>query len=127
MFYAAMGRRSFGWNRILSWRGTFGCHAVKSRRLSKLSRDITMSLSALGKNTFPIEVTHVSNYGVWILANDRELFMSYEDFPWFKDVPVGKILNVEEPMAGHFYWPDLDVDLTEEIIDHPERFPLRAK
>ena len=86
-----------------------------------------MSLSTLGKNTSPIEVTHVSNYGVWILANNRELFMSYENFPWFKDVPVGKILNVEEPMAGHFYWPDLDVDLSEEIIDHPERFPLRAK
>ena len=46
--------------------------------------------------------------------------MSYEDFPWFKDAPVGKILNVEEPNKGHFYWPDLDVDLTVEIIEHPE-------
>ncbi len=86
-----------------------------------------MSLSALGKNTFPIEVTHVSNHGVWLLAGDHELFMSYEHFPWFKDVPVGKILNVEEPTPGHFYWPDLDVDLSEEIIAHPERFPLQAK
>ena len=86
-----------------------------------------MSVGLLGMNTSLIEVTHVSSHGVLLLANDRELFMSYEDFPWFKDVPVGKILNVEEPMAGHFYWPDLDVDLTEEIIDHPERFPLRAK
>jgi len=49
-----------------------------------------MSSSALGKNTFPIEVTHVSTYGVWLLAGDRELFMSYEDFPWFKDMPVEK-------------------------------------
>jgi hypothetical protein len=31
--------------------------------------------------------------------------MSYDDFPWFKDAPVGKILNVEEPTPGHFYWP----------------------
>jgi len=53
--------------------------------------------------------------------------MSYEDFPWFKDVPVRKFLNVEEPHAGHFYWPDLDVDLTAEIIEHPERFPLKMK
>ena len=44
-----------------------------------------------------------------------------------KDAPVGKILNVEEPAPGHFYWPDLDVDLSEEIIAHPERFPLKAK
>ncbi len=26
-----------------------------------------------------------------------------------------------------FYWPDLDVDLTEEIIENPDRFPLKAK
>lgn len=52
-------------------------------------------------------------------------FMPYEHFPWFKDVPVSKILNVEEPSPAHFYWPDLDVDLTAEIIEHPERFPLK--
>ena len=75
-----------------------------------------MSLSALGKNTSPIEVTHVSSHGVWLVAGDHELFMAYENFPWFKDVPVGEILNVEEPTPGHFYWPDLDVDLSEEII-----------
>jgi hypothetical protein len=52
--------------------------------------------------------------------------MSYEEFQWFKDAPVGKILNVEEPREGHFYWPDLDIDLTAEIIEHPEKFPLKA-
>jgi len=53
--------------------------------------------------------------------------MSYDDFPWFRDVPVRQILNVEEPTPGHFYWPELDVDLTVNIIQHPERFPLKAK
>jgi hypothetical protein len=32
-----------------------------------------------------------------------------------------------KPHEGHFYWPELDVDLTVEIIDYPERFPLKAK
>ncbi len=86
-----------------------------------------MSSNALGNSTSPVEVTHISNHGVWLLADGHELFMSYEDFPWFKDVSVGKILNVEEPSPGHYYWPDLDVDLTDEIIAHPERFPLKAK
>ena len=85
------------------------------------------SSSKLGKSASEVEVTHISSNGVWLLAGDRELFMSYEDFPWFKDVPVGKILKVEEQRAGHFYWPDLDVDLTVDIIEHPERFPLKAK
>jgi len=86
-----------------------------------------MSLSALGTNTSQVEVTHISNHGVWLLARGHELFMPYENFPWFRDVPVGNILNVEEPTPGHYYWPDLDVDLTEEIISHPERFPLKAR
>ena len=53
--------------------------------------------------------------------------MSYDEFPWFRDVPVKKILNVEEPTPGHFYWPELDVDLTSEMILHPEQFPLKAR
>jgi len=80
-----------------------------------------------GTNTSQVEITHISSHGVWLLANGHELFMSYDDFPWFKDVSIGKILNVEQPTPGHFYWPDLDVDLSEEIITHPGRFPLKAK
>jgi len=50
-----------------------------------------------------------------------------EYFPWFKDAPIGKILNIEEPTDGHFYWPGLDIDLSLEIIEHPEKFPLTAR
>ena len=38
-----------------------------------------------------------------------------------------KILNIQEPFPNHFYWPDLDVDLSKEIIKNPERFPLKVK
>lgn len=86
-----------------------------------------MSSKPLGKPTSEVEVTNVSSHGVWLLAHGKEMFMSYDDFPWFRDVPIGKILNVEEPAPNHFYWPDLDVDLTPEIIEQPERFPLKSK
>ncbi|RMG40630.1 MAG: DUF2442 domain-containing protein [Methanobacteriota archaeon] len=86
-----------------------------------------MSSLAHGENTSPVEVTNISAHGIWLLAHGKELFMSYEDFPWFKEQPVKNILNVEEQSLGHFYWPDLDVDLSVEIIEHPERFPLKAK
>ena len=74
-----------------------------------------------------IEIANVSTHGIWILTREKELFMSYEDFPWFKRQPVEAIFKVEEQSPGHFCWPDIDVDLTEEIIEHPERFPLKAK
>jgi hypothetical protein len=86
-----------------------------------------MSLRPHGIATSGIEITNISSHGVWLLVGDRELFMSYEDFPWFKDAPVGKVLNVEEQSPGHFYWPDLDVDLGIEMIENPEKFPLKAK
>lgn len=86
-----------------------------------------MSSQALGKNTSVVEVTNISNHGIWLLTREKELFIPFEEFPWFKDAPIGKILNVEEPTPGHFYWPELDVDLGVESIEHPERFPLKAK
>ncbi len=85
-----------------------------------------MSSSQPEKNTSPIEVTHVSEHGIWLFAHGEELFLPYEEFPWFKDADGGKVQNVEEPSPGHFYWPDLDVDLGVETIRHPERLPLKT-
>ena len=85
-----------------------------------------MNSLAPGKNTLAVEVTNISAHGLWLLAHGKELFMSYDDFPWFKDQPIKAVLNVEEQSPGHFYWPEIDIDLTEEIIEHPERFPLKA-
>ena len=86
-----------------------------------------MNSQTLGKNTSAVEVSHISSHGIWLLAGDKEYFMPYEKFPWFKDAAIEAVLKVEEPSPGHFFWPDLDVDLTPEIIEHPERFPLKAK
>jgi hypothetical protein len=62
-----------------------------------------------------IEVTNISSHGIWLLTHDKELFMSYEDFPWFKNQTVSSIINVEELSPKHYYWSDIDVDLTQEI------------
>lgn len=64
------------------------------------------------------EVTHITANGVWILTGHKELFMPYDEFPLFKDDAVSQIIRIEEPQPGHFYWPELDVYLTAEIIEH---------
>jgi hypothetical protein len=33
-------------------------------------------------------------------------------------------MNVRWPSPDHLHWPDLDVDLSVESIEHPEKFPL---
>lgn len=72
-------------------------------------------------------ITHVSKTGVWLLARGNEMFLDYDRFPWFRDAPVKAILNLEEARAGRFHWPDLDIALTEEIIENPDRFPLVSR
>jgi hypothetical protein len=86
-----------------------------------------MSLSAHGKSISKVEITNISAHGFWLLAEDKEMFLPYDSFPWFKDQTVAAILNVEEPSDGHFYWPDMDVDLTVDIIENPDSFPLVAR
>ena len=86
-----------------------------------------MSSSGPGKNSSAVEVTNISAHGLWLLVRNRELFLSYDDFPWFRDKPVKSIAQVEEQSPGHLHWPEIDVDLTVEMIEHPERFPLKAK
>jgi hypothetical protein len=86
-----------------------------------------MKSVARGKHTSDVEITNVSKHGFWILAQDRELFASFKDFPWFKWASVGEILNVEMTGPHHLYWPDLDVDLAVESIENPNAFPLVSR
>lgn len=86
-----------------------------------------MSSAELGRNIFPAEVTNVSAHGFWLFVGERELFVAFEHFPWFRDASIRAITNVQLPSAHHLYWPDLDIDLAVESIEHPERYPLMSQ
>jgi Protein of unknown function (DUF2442) len=73
------------------------------------------------------EVTDISPAGFLLRMDREELFLSFEQFPWFANAPADAVLHVERPSAGHLYWPELDIDLSVESIRHPERFPLVAR
>ena len=90
-------------------------------------RVCTMSSQQHGQGISTVEVAHVSRDGLWLLATNQEYFLPFDEFPWFKEAPIGKILNVEEPTPGHFSWPDLDLDWGIESIRDPKRYPLKAK
>jgi len=77
-----------------------------------------------GPSTSPVEVTNVSPHGFWLFVGDRELFVPFKEFPWFQEASVREITNVQLPSPHHLYWPDLDVDLAVESIEHPEKYPL---
>ena len=80
-----------------------------------------------GSDTLDAEVTNISKHGFWLFLDSRELFLPFELFPWFRGASVQAILNVERPYSGHLHWPDLDIDLEVESIEHPEKYPLVSK
>lgn len=81
-----------------------------------------------GTGTSTAEVTNISKHGFWLLLDGRELWrLSLGHFPWFKQATVDAILNLERPAPQHLRWPELDVDLAVDSIEHPERYPLTSK
>ena len=85
-----------------------------------------MKSETLGTDTLEVEVTQISKHGIWLLIAEEEHFLSFENFPWFKDASVTAIHHVELLNQHHLYWPDLDIDLSVRSIEHPEEFPLRS-
>jgi Protein of unknown function (DUF2442) len=70
------------------------------------------------------EVTNISRHGFRVLVDDRELILPFESFPWFRAAAVGDIHQVERPQPDHLYRPRLDVDLSLDSIEDPDRYPL---
>jgi hypothetical protein len=69
----------------------------------------------------------VSPHGFWLFVDEQELFVSFTDFPWFKDASIRQISQVERPSPHHLYWPDIDIDLAVDSLTHPERYPLISR
>ena len=86
-----------------------------------------MKLKKHGENTSIIEVTNIDSMGFWVLFGSKEHYLSFSDFPWFMDASIKSISHIEKESDTHLHWPDLDVDLTIDMIDNPEAYPLQYK
>ena len=83
-----------------------------------------MSLGQPGVSTSPSEVTNISAAGFWLLVEDQEYFVPFDDYPVFREATVAQIYAMERVGPTQFHWPELDADIELEALEHPERFPL---
>ncbi len=83
-----------------------------------------MSLSSCGANILECEVTDINKNGIWVFVKGSEYFISFKNFPMFKNIPVGKIFNITFYSPNHLHWKELDIDIELDSIEHPEKYPL---
>ena len=57
-----------------------------------------------------------------ILVNGKEYFLRYTDFPWFEYCSALELRDMTADRWG-VYWNALDIDLSIESLENPERFP----
>lgn len=77
-----------------------------------------------GKSILKPEITNISEHGFWLFLKDKEYFLSFNEYPWFKNANISSITNVKLIHNHHLYWPKLDIDLSVEILANPEKYPL---
>ena len=81
-------------------------------------------LNQAGKSTSVAEVQGISQHGFSILIDDREFFLPFVNYPWFKQATVQQIYEMQYQYGKHLHWPSLDVDLEVASLEYPEAYPL---
>jgi hypothetical protein len=77
-----------------------------------------------GKNIL-VSVENITPFGIWLLVKDREYFLNYKEYPYFKEQTLNSIQHVQLLHDSHLFWPDLDVDLELDNLENPEKYPLK--
>jgi len=80
-----------------------------------------------GTGASGVELSNVSQHGLWLLVDGSEYYLPFEDFPWFRDATIAQLSRIDRPTRDHFYWPELDVDLSLSIIERPKDYPLVSR
>ena len=83
-----------------------------------------MKSRVAGKSISRVEITNITKNGLWLLADEREYFLPFVEFPWFKDAKVEGILDVKLVHSCHLYWPQLDIDLDLSSLSNLDNYPL---
>ncbi len=84
-----------------------------------------MKSSNTGTSISKAEILNISAHGIWLYVKEKEYFLTFKDYPWFKNARVSDIYDVELLHGRHLYWESLDVDLEISSLEHPERYPLK--
>ena len=84
-----------------------------------------MNSSKSGISTLNCSITNIAPFGFWVLIEDKEYFISFSDYPGFKDKTINQILNVIYIPPKQLSWESLDIDIEIDALENPKQFPLK--
>jgi len=79
-----------------------------------------------GKN-ISVSIENITPFGIWLFVKEKEYFLSYQDYPYFRDQTLNSIQDVQLLHDYHLYWPELDIDLEIDNLENPEKYPLNSR
>ena len=98
---------------------TFKIFSNEEENMQTASKNNSVSTS--------VSVLMINAQGIMLSVQGNDYFLSYNRIPWMQDAPIRSVLNVQMSGPEAIEWPDLDVDLEIESLQHPERYPLVIK
>ena len=75
-----------------------------------------MKSNKRGTSTSLVEIA-ITRFGLWLWIKEEEFFLSFEEYSFFQKATVHEIYKVELLHDTHLYWPDLDADLSLDILE----------
>ena|SRR3990167_6410060 len=84
-------------------------------------------MNALKNGNNTSEVKMINSKGFVLKINDKEYFLSFDNYPYFRDIPVQDIFNVTIDEYRDLRWEKYDIDLCEEILNNPLEYPVKMK
>ena len=61
------------------------------------------------------------------MLKGEECFLPFKKYPWFENSKISSIINVKLFRKHRLYWPELDVDLSIEILADPKKISFNIQ
>jgi hypothetical protein len=93
--HCADGEAKFWLEPTVSLADNYGLSTKQLRENQELIEEHKDDIIRAGTSILEVEVLNISIHGIWLYVNGKEYFLSYENYPWFKNAKIAEIHNAQ--------------------------------
>lgn len=73
------------------------------------------------------ELTNINSVGFYLLIENKEYFVPFNEYPVFKTIPLHDIFEMTLLSPEQIYWEKHDIDIELSALKTPHLFTLSYK